>query len=337
MPASPDPSGSDLLRIENLQTYFSAGHGGRVVRAVDGVSLTVRRGEAVGLVGESGSGKSTLARTVVRLEAPTSGRVVFDGADVSTLSSSALRPLRQRIQMVFQDPYASLNPRMRVGDIVGEPFVVHHKVSRRQARARAEELLERVGLPEGAAQRYPHEFSGGQRQRVGIARALAVRPELIVADEPVSALDVSIRAQLLNLLKDLQQDFALSYLFISHDLGVVRYVCDRVAVMYLGQIVEEGPCESVFSDPRHPYTQALLSAIPVPDPTTERDREIALLDDEIPSPMAPPPGCRFHTRCPHVHERCIDDQPATVTVGEAHRAACVLLQESIPSPAAATQ
>ena len=318
----------ELLRIEGLRTHFDAGHGRGTVRAVDDVSLVLRRGEAIGLVGESGSGKSTLARTVVRLETPTAGRVVFDGVDVSMLNRRELRPFRQRVQMVFQDPYASLNPRMRVGDIVGEPISVHEGATRRAARARAEELLERVGLPSGAGRRYPHEFSGGQRQRVGIARALAVRPDLIVADEPVSALDVSIRAQLLNLLKDLQREFDLSYLFISHDLGVVRYVCDRIAVMYLGQIVEQGPCERVFDAPQHPYTKALITAIPIPDPSVERGREPELLDDEIPSPLAPPPGCRFHTRCPLAEEPCRIDEPRPVALSPDHTATCLLLQSA---------
>lgn len=330
-----DAATADLLRIENLQTYFPAGHGA-TVRAVDGVSLRLRRGEALGLVGESGSGKSTLARTVMRLETPTNGRIEFDGIDLSTMSERALRPLRQRVQMVFQDPYASLNPRMRVGDIVGEPVMVHERASKVDARRRADELLERVGLPAGAGSRYPHEFSGGQRQRVGIARALAVRPELIVADEPVSALDVSIRAQLLNLLKDLQEEFQLSYLFISHDLGVVRYVCDRVAVMYLGEIVEEGPCDSVFTAPSHPYTQALLSAIPVPDPSLERVREVQLLSDEIPSPMKPPAGCRFHTRCPQAQAECRITQPRYVSVTETHRAACHFVSPAELPPAVAS-
>jgi oligopeptide/dipeptide ABC transporter ATP-binding protein len=332
MPLQSEPTDApELLRIEGLRTHFDAGHGRGTVRAVDGVSLTLRRGETLGLVGESGSGKTTLARTVIRLEAPTTGRVIFDGTDISTLTSRALRPFRQRVQMVFQDPYASLNPRMRVGDIVGEPLIVHDHLSRRLARRKSEELLERVGLPAGSASRYPHEFSGGQRQRVGIARALAARPDLIVADEPVSALDVSIRAQLLNLLKDLQREFSLSYLFISHDLGVVRYVCDRVAVMYLGQVVEEGPCESVFTLPKHPYTQALISAIPIPDPAVERFREHQLLDDEMPSPLAPPPGCRFHTRCPSAEPRCRTEEPAHVQVSADHKAACLLLDAPLPA------
>ena len=318
----------ELLRIEGLKTYFDAGRHRGTVHAVDGVSLTLHRGEALGLVGESGSGKSTLARTVIRLEAPTQGRVIFDGTDLSRLSSRQLRPIRRRVQMVFQDPYASLNPRMKIGDIVAEPLIVHEHLRRREAQRQAAKLLERVGLPEGCLDRYPHEFSGGQRQRVGIARALTMRPDLIVADEPVSALDVSIRAQLLNLLKELQRDFGLTYLFISHDLGVVRYVCDHVAVMYLGQVVEQGDCESVFASPRHPYTQALLSAIPIPDPAVERNREIALLDEEMPSPLAPPSGCRFHTRCPKAEPRCRAEAPAAVTVGEGHWAACLLLSEA---------
>lgn len=318
----------ELLRIDGLKTHFSAGRGRGTVHAVDGVSLVLRRGQAFGLVGESGSGKSTLARTVVRLEAPTYGRVVFDGTDVSKLSHREIRPFRRRVQMVFQDPYASLNPRMKVGDIVGEPLIVHEGLGRRAARQRARELLERVGLTADAISRYPHEFSGGQRQRVGIARALAIRPDLIVADEPVSALDVSIRAQLLNLLKDLQREFALTYLFISHDLGVVRYVCDRVAVMYLGQVVEEGDCEAVFAAPRHPYTQALISAIPVPDPAVERYREAQLLSEEMPSPLAPPPGCRFHTRCPIAEAQCRTQQPPAVAVGQGHWAACLMIRDA---------
>jgi oligopeptide transport system ATP-binding protein len=318
-------SSEQILRVEALKTHFDAGRSHRhaTVRAVDGVSLAIRRGEALGLVGESGSGKSTLARTVIRLEAPTEGRVLFDGVDIANLSSREMRPFRRRVQVVFQDPYASLNPRMRVGDIVGEPLIVHEGVDRRVARRRAAELLERVGLPADCGRRYPHEFSGGQRQRVGIARALAVRPELIVLDEPVSALDVSIRAQLLNLLKGLQRDFSLTYLLISHDLGVVRHVCDRVAVMYLGQVVEEGICEDVFRNPQHPYTQALIAAIPVPDPAIERHRESQILSEEMPSPLAPPPGCRFHTRCPVAMRECAAVEPPAVTIADDHWAACL--------------
>jgi oligopeptide/dipeptide ABC transporter ATP-binding protein len=314
-----------LLRVENLKTYFdvsTATSRHATVRAVDGVDLVLNRGEALGLVGESGSGKSTVARTIMRLDKPTSGRIIFDGVDLATLSQSQLRPLRRRVQMVFQDPYASLNPRMRVGEIVAEPIILHEKLSERDAITRATELLERVGLPSAAARRYPHEFSGGQRQRIGVARALAVRPDLVVADEPVSALDVSIQAQLLNLLKDLQRDFGLTYLFISHDLSVVRYVCDRIAIMYLGRIAEEGDNEAIFSAPRHPYTQALLSAIPIADPDIEQHRELILLDDEMPSPISPPSGCRFHTRCPIAQERCATHEPTPVTLSPTHWAAC---------------
>jgi oligopeptide transport system ATP-binding protein len=318
-------SSEQLLQIDHLKTHFDAGRAHRhaVVRAVDGITLVVRRGEALGLVGESGSGKSTLARTVIRLDTPTEGRVVFDGVDIARLSSREMRPFRRRVQMVFQDPYASLNPRMRVGDIVGEPLIVHEGADRGQSRRRASELLERVGLPADCGRRYPHEFSGGQRQRIGIARALAVRPDLIVLDEPVSALDVSIRSQLLNLLKSLQRDYNLTYLLISHDLGVVRHVCDRVAVMYLGQVVEEGVCEEVFSNPQHPYTQALIAAIPVPDPAVERHREGQILSEEMPSPLAPPPGCRFHTRCPVAMPECAESEPPAITISEDHWAACL--------------
>jgi oligopeptide/dipeptide ABC transporter ATP-binding protein len=318
-------SAEKLLQIEDLKTYFDAGRARRraVVRAVDGINLDIRRGEALGLVGESGSGKSTLARTVIRLDTPTEGRVLFDGVDIARLSSREMRPFRRRVQMIFQDPYASLNPRMQVGDIVGEPLIVHEGADRREARRRAAVLLERVGLPADCGRRYPHEFSGGQRQRIGIARALAVRPDLIVLDEPVSALDVSIRAELLNLLKSLQRDYDLTYLFISHDLGVVRHVCDRVAVMYLGEVVEEGACEDVFRNPQHPYTQALIAAIPIPDPAIERYREMQILSEEMPSPLAPPPGCRFHTRCPVAMPECAEGKPPAVTIAADHWAACL--------------
>ena len=331
-----------ILAVEDLKTHFQAhsrkgGHG--TVRAVDGVSLQLRRGEALGLVGESGSGKSTVARTIMRLDRPTAGRILFEGVDLAKLSKSQLRRARPRIQMVFQDPYASLNPRMRIGDIIAEPIVLHERVDGRETERRVGELLERVGLPATAARRYPHEFSGGQRQRVGVARALAAKPDLIVADEPVSALDVSIQAQLLNLLKDLQRDFGLTYLFISHDLSVVRYVCDRIAIMYLGRVVEEGDNESIFERPRHPYTKALLSAIPIADPSVERQRELIVLDDEMPSPMRPPTGCRFHTRCPVAEARCSADEPPPVRLGEQHWAACLRLDETsegAPAPASAS-
>jgi len=290
------PPADVLLDIQDLHTHFDVPAPGlrhKTLRAVDGISLTIRKGEALGLVGESGSGKSTVARSVLLLEHPTSGRIRLDGIDLASLSTRDLRSMRRRVQMVFQDPYASLNPRMRVVDIVAEPFIVHDRLSKAAARIRSIELLERVGLPVQSAYRYPHEFSGGQRQRVGVARAIALSPDLIVADEPVSALDVSIQAQLLNLLRDLQTDFNLTYLFISHDLSVVRYVCDRIAIMYLGQIVEEGANEAIFNNPQHPYTQALLSAIPVADPTIERDRKPILLPGEMPSPLTPPQGLPF--------------------------------------------
>ena len=321
-----------LLRVEGLSTHFATRSSlGRhaVVRAVDGVDLTLRRGEALGLVGESGSGKSTVARSIVRLTEPTEGRIVLDGVDLTGLSRQQMRRTRRRVQMVFQDPYASLNPRMRLGDIVAEPLILHEHRSVKEAWREASALLDRVGLPRDAALRYPHEFSGGQRQRVGVARALAAKPELIVADEPVSALDVSIRAQLLNLLKDLQREYNLTYLFISHDLSVVRYVCDRVAIMYLGRIVEEGACEAIFTAPRHPYTRALLSAIPVPNPDVEREREPQLLEGEMPSPMAPPSGCRFHTRCPVAMPRCSVEEPVHVQVGADQWAACLLVADEV--------
>ena len=313
MSASPAP----LVSIRNLTRHFdtkiawprdeSAGvvHGLRraltrkraTVRAVEDVSLDIHEGETVGLVGESGCGKSTLGRTVLRLIEPTAGRFVFDGVDITGELQQKLAPFRRRMQMIFQDPYASLNPRMTVGAAVAEPLEVH-RLARSDAdkRARVAALLSKVGLRPDAASRYPHEFSGGQRQRIGIARALAVQPRFIVCDEPISALDVSIQAQIVNLLQDLQRDEGLTYLFISHDLEIVRHVCDRVAVMYLGRIVELAPAEALHATPRHPYTQALLSAVPRPDPGARRQR--VLLEGDVPSPLAPPPGCPFHPRCP---------------------------------------
>lgn len=328
-----------LLSLEGLKTYFPAhGHHG-TVKAVDGVDLALARGSSLGLVGESGSGKSTVARTIVRLEDPTEGRIIFDGVDLAALSGEAMRRIRRRVQMVFQDPYASLNPRMRLGDIVAEPFLLHESMNKHEAWQAAVRLLARVGLGRDSALRYPHEFSGGQRQRVGVARAVAAKPELIVADEPVSALDVSIRAQLLNLLKDLQDEFQLTYLFISHDLSVVRYVCDRVAIMYLGRIVEEGDCDAIFSSPRHPYTRALLSAIPVADPDIERQRVTQLLPGEMPSPLAPPSGCRFHTRCPVAMPQCAQVDPPYIVIKHGHRAACLRVADeerlAVPSSASA--
>ena len=290
-----------ILTVQGLQTHFPL-RGGifsrlrGVVRAVDGVDLTVERGATLGLVGESGSGKTTLGRTLLGLIPATGGRVTFSGLDVFSLRSHELRALRRRMQIIFQDPAGSLNPRMRVGDIVGEPLRVHRLLPRREQKARIGQLLERVGLPAACAERYPHEFSGGQRQRIGIARALACGPEFIVADEPVSALDVSIQAQILNLLSDLQEELGLSYLFIAHNLAVVEHFADEVAVMYLGRIVERAGRDALYARATHPYTQTLLSAIPRPDPSQRRPR--AGMGGEVPSPVNPPPGCPFHPRCP---------------------------------------
>jgi peptide/nickel transport system ATP-binding protein len=302
-------SGEALYEARGLHITYQRGRR-PPVRAVDGVDLTWRRGETLGLVGESGCGKSTLGRAILRLYEPTSGRILFDGKDIAQLGESELRPLRRRMQMVFQDPFASLNPRHSVGRIVGEPLRVHDLSSRREVGRRVRELLEIVGLPADAAQRYPHEFSGGQRQRIGVARALAVNPDFIVADEPVSALDVSIQAQILNLLESLQTDFELTYLFISHDLAVVRHISDRIAVMYLGSVVEVAAADALYEAPLHPYTISLLSAVPIPDPVVERQREPILLQGDLPSPANPPSGCRFHTRCPYVQQqRCRDEAP----------------------------
>ncbi len=295
-----------LLDVRELQVHFPTPRG--VVRAVDGVDLRVAAGETLGLVGESGCGKSTLARAIVGLEPPTAGSVRFEGAELVGRTQRALRPVRRHLQMVFQDPYASLNPRMRIGAIVGEPIQLHDRLARGEHAARVDELLGRVGLDPDLRARYPHELSGGQRQRVCIARALSVGPRLIVCDEAVSALDVSVQAQILNLLRDLQRDLGLAYLFITHDLGVVRYVADRVAVMYLGQIVEEGPTESILTAPRHPYTRALLAAVPATDPDVAWHP--AGIRGDVPSPSRPPSGCRFHTRCPEVIDRCRSEAPA---------------------------
>jgi peptide/nickel transport system ATP-binding protein len=319
----------DLVRIENLKVYFPIKSGIVLdrhvgdIRAVDDVSLAIERGETLGLVGESGCGKSTVGRTILRLYEPTAGKVVFDGQDITHLSERELRPLRRRMQMIFQDPFASLNPRHSVGRIVGEPLRVHGISRRRAAATRVRELLEIVGLPGDAASRYPHEFSGGQRQRIGLARSLALNPDFIVCDEPVSALDVSIQAQIVNLLESLQRDFDLTYLFIAHDLAVVRHISDRIAVMYLGTIVEISPAEELYANPLHPYTISLLSAVPIPDPVVERERETILLAGDLPSPANPPSGCRFHTRCPYVQEtRCRDEVPPLRKLESGHFAAC---------------
>lgn len=308
-----------LLSVENLSTHFALSHG--VVRAVDGVSFTVRRGSIVGLVGESGSGKTTIGRSVLRLVEPTGGRAVFEGRDLLTLSPREMRAHRRRLQIIFQDPYSSLNPRMRVGAILAEALDTHGLATGAARQPRIAELLTRVGLAPEHARRFPHEFSGGQRQRIGIARALAVEPDLIVADEPVSALDVSVQAQILNLMQDLQRAYGLTMLFIAHDLSVVEYLCDEVVVLYLGKVMERGPSREVYARPRHPYTKALIATAPVPDPTLTRERVI--LKGDIPSPMNPPSGCVFRTRCPEAAEICASVVPPEEAVGPGHFAACV--------------
>jgi len=313
-----------FVEVRNLSKYFPVGRN-RVLKAVDGISFTVRKGETLGLVGESGCGKSTAGRTVIRLYEPTSGSVVIDGTDVTKLSRSKLKAFRRKMQMIFQDPYASLNPRMTVLDIIGEALDIHGLVKSRAERTRrVEELLELVGLNAQHASRYPHEFSGGQRQRIGITRALAVEPEFIVCDEPISALDVSIQAQIVNLLTDLQKKMGLTYLFVAHDLAMVKYISDRIAVMYLGQIVELASSEDLYDQPQHPYTKALMSAIPIPDPEAEAKKERIILQGELPNPISPPSGCPFRTRCPFAMERCAQEKPAFREVRPGHWAACHL-------------
>ena len=310
-----------LVRIEELKVHFptSQSRNAPMVKAVDGVTFDVPRNTIVGLVGESGSGKTTTGRALLRLFAPTAGRILFDGQDITNLSEQQMLPWRRRMQIVFQDPYASLNPRMTVAEILGEALDTH-KLAQHRREARIGELLERVGLNADHSRRYPHEFSGGQRQRIGIARALAVEPDFIVADEPVSALDVSVQAQVLNLLQDLQRDLGLTMLFVAHDLAVVDYLCDEVVVMYLGRVMERGPTSEVYARPRHPYTRALLSAAPVPDPRAPRSR--ILLKGDIPSPVNPPSGCVLRTRCPHAIEACASTEARDVNVGPGHFDAC---------------
>ena len=321
-------SGRTLVELDDVRVWFPIKSGLVLdrhvgdVKAVDGVTLTIERGETLGLVGESGCGKSTLGRAILRLYEPTSGRIVFDGRDITTASHSEMREVRRRMQMVFQDPYASLNPRHSVGRIVGEPLRVHGVASGKEVGARVRQLLEVVGLPADAASRYPHEFSGGQRQRIGLARALALNPELVVCDEPVSALDVSIQAQIINLMEELQRELGLTYLFIAHDLAVVRHISTRIAVMYLGKIVEVATADDLYENPLHPYTITLLSAIPIPDPEIERHRRAIRVAGDLPSPANPPAGCRFHTRCPFVQPtKCADEEPAPRTL-DGHLVAC---------------
>jgi oligopeptide transport system ATP-binding protein len=320
--------GDPILEVRHLVKHFPIKSGivfdreVASVKAVDDVSFTLHEGETLGLVGESGCGKSTLCRAVLQLIQPTSGSVKYRGNELIGLSRKKMRPVRREIQMIFQDPYASLNPRKRVGQIIGDPLQVQGLASGTQLRREVQQLMERVGLQAEHYNRYPHEFSGGQRQRIGIARALALRPKLIIADEPVSALDVSIQAQIINLLEDLQDEFNLSYIFVAHDLGVVRHVSDRIAVMYLGKLVERSPASVLYERPIHPYSVALLSAVPIPDPKANAARNPVVLEGDVPSPVDPPSACRFHTRCPWATEICSEDEPPLADYGSGQAAAC---------------
>ncbi len=328
-PARVAPSSTDadtpLLDVRNIKKHFKVGGGflggdAINIRAVDDVSFKVFPGETFGLVGESGCGKTTLGQTIIRLYDPTDGTITFEGRDITTLSARQMRPVRRDIQMIFQDPSASLDPRMTIGSAIAEPLTINSSLGKKQKRERVQELLRVVGLNSYFANRYPHEFSGGQRQRIGIARALALNPKLVICDEPVSALDVSIQAQVLNLLKELQAEFNLTYLFIAHNLAVVAHISDRIGVMYLGKMVEIADSKAITDDPRHPYTQALISAIPVPDPTRSRNRII--LEGDVPSPARPPTGCRFHPRCPIAQPNCVTDEPALELKAARHWVAC---------------
>lgn len=331
--ATKNEQGNLLLQVQDLKMYFPITKGivfqrqVGAIKAVDGISFELYEGETLGLVGESGCGKSTTGRAILQLHRPTDGDVVFEGKNLVETKGEELRKMRRRMQMIFQDPYASLNPRMTVGSIIGEPLEVHGIGSGRKDRQeRVQELLKIVGLNPYFVNRYPHEFSGGQRQRIGVARALAVNPSFIVADEPISALDVSIQAQVINLLEDLQDEMTLTYLFIAHDLSVVRHISDRIAVMYLGKIVELADRDELYSDPKHPYTQALLSAIPIPDPAVESERQRIILEGDVPSPANPPQGCNFCTRCPCVMDICKQEEPAFKNYGDGHYAACWLYE-----------
>jgi len=318
-----------LLEVKNLKKHFPI-YGGLMgnkveyLKAVDGVSFQIRRGETLGLVGESGCGKSTIGRTIIRLYDVTDGEIVYDGTELGRLSQKEIRPYRKRMQMIFQDPYASLNSRMTVGDIIGESLDIHGLAQGQERQQRIYELLDRVGLVKDHAYRYPHEFSGGQRQRIGIARSLAVSPDFIICDEPISALDVSIQAQVVNMLEDLQKEFGLTYLFIAHDLSMVKHISDRIGVMYLGKLVELSSAEELYEKPNHPYTQALLSAIPIPDPAVAKANQRIVLQGDVPSPLNPPSGCRFRTRCRYAMDICAQAEPELIDVGGGHMSACHL-------------
>src|SRR5256714_12282096 len=328
-----EPSNNSLISIEGLRVHYRSGGGlfraSKLVKAVDGVSLDIRKGETLGLVGESGCGKSTLGKAILRLTEPTGGKVFYNGKDLAHLPQSAMRDQRKHLQMIFQDPYASLNPRMTVGNIIGEPIRTFG-LAKGSVESRVQDLMETVGLSRRFVKRYPHEFSGGQRQRIGIARALAVDPEFIVADEPISALDVSIQAQIMNLLDRLKEQRKLTYLFISHDLRAVRHVADRIAVMYLGKIVELAPAKSLYVEPLMPYTKALISAVPVPDPAVEATRRRIVLEGDVPSPINPPSGCRFHTRCPYAIYECRKIEPELVQIKAHHLAADIRISPEQP-------